>query len=102
MDRIVSVVGYTDEELGVHQVVGCLPDVVNVNRIHVVNYDLTVNLITIYTQIHTVIPHNHIVAYALPFGRPVKLLIEISLEAERFFPNFAAELEIVKSLLKSV
>ena len=48
MDRIVGVVGYTDKELGIHQVVGCLPDVVDVDRVHVVNYDLAVNLITIH------------------------------------------------------
>lgn len=102
MDRIVSVVGYTDKELGIHQVVGCLPDVVDVDRIHVVNYDLAVNLITLHCQIHSVIPHDHIVAYTLPFGRSVELLIEISLEAERLFSNFATELKVVEPFLESV
>lgn len=102
MDCVVSVVGYTDKELRIHQVVGCQPDVIYGDRIHMMDYDLAVYLITIHAEIQSIVSHNHKISYALPFGRPVELLIEISLEAERFFPNFAAKLEVLESLFECV
>lgn len=102
MDRVVSVMSCANKVFGVHQIVSSESDVVDSNGIHVMNYDLTVNLIAIHSQVHSVVTHNHIVSYALPLSRSVELLIKISFEAERFFSNFAIELEILESLFKSV
>ncbi len=61
------------------------------HRIHVVNQDTIVNLVTFYSKITTVISSNNVVSKLFPLSRCVKSLIDVAIKPKSSFPNLSSK-----------
>lgn len=66
-----------------------------------VNDDSTMDLVSISTEITTVVASYDVVSKCTPLSRVVKHLVEISLKAECLFADFTGESQISVTLFES-
>lgn len=102
MDGIVSSVRRCDEILWVENIVITMSDVIRRHRVHMMDDDPIIDLITFDSQIQTLITGNHLVTNMLPLSGSVESLIHVTLEAKSRSSNLSSELEIVISFLERV
>lgn len=55
------------------------------------NIDAVVDIESFDTEITTIIADDNVIAYSSPLNRRIKLLVEISIEAERLISDDAAK-----------
>ena len=75
MDRIVRLVGATDQKIRIQDVRIEEFDLIRSNRIHVVNKDTAVDFVTFKTQIAAIIAKNDLISDSFPLCGLVKTLI---------------------------
>ena len=69
-----------NQELGVENRFIALDDVVNRHRVHVVNQDLVVDLMTVDPEVAPFVSCNHMQTNLSPLSRSVELLVDVSVE----------------------
>lgn len=65
---------------------------INPNRVHMMDKQLSMNLVTLNSQITTVIPVDNVVSNVSPLSRPVETLVEVSIEAESSYTDISVKL----------
>lgn len=83
MDGVVSSVTSRDQEFWIQDVGITMFDFVSRHRIHVMNDDLIVDLVSINAQIQAKISGDNFISNESPLSRRVKALVDVSVEAER-------------------
>lgn len=102
MDRIVRLVGATDQKIRVQDVRIKEFDLVRSDRIHVVNNDTAVDFITFKTQIAAIITRNDLISDPFPLHGLVKTLIQITIESKSLITNSATDSQVIVPILYSV
>ena len=92
MNSIVSIVAGGDKVFGIKQNISTVGDVLCGDGIHVMNENPAVNIETFRAEVAAVVAEDNEVAHWLPFFWTVKDLVQISVKAEGFTTDFAAEL----------
>jgi hypothetical protein len=100
VDSVVGSVGSRDQEFWVYDVGITLSNIVDRDRIHVMDQQPILNLSTFYSQITTKIPRYGVSSSRLPLARVVELLIDPSVESERRPTNNPTYREITKAIFK--
>lgn len=102
VDGVVGGVPYTDQVLKTQSKFTALDDVSRNKRVHVVDNNLVVNLVTFYTQIATKVTRDGVPSKTTPGHRGVEILVDPSFEAEGRFADVPAECEILVAAQKRV
>src|SRR5690606_531748 len=92
VDSVVRSVCSCDEEFWIQNVPATTLELLDSHRIHVVNNDLVVDLMTFQSQVHTFIPSNYMVANIAPLLGCVESLIHIAVVPKGFQPDCAPKL----------
>lgn len=97
---LMRLMGRCDEILRVEQNVCPFQKISLPNRVQMVNDDSTKYLVTFDAKVAAEISCNHRVSDLLPFQRPVKDLVHITVEAESRFADDAVKPKILKAIFK--
>jgi hypothetical protein len=100
MYGIVGPVSGCYQVIDVQNELCAVSNVVNGHWIHVVNKQLTVDLVAFYAEITAIVAHDYVFSDLFPLSGSVELLVEIPIEAESRDADIAFEGEIVESLFK--
>jgi hypothetical protein len=100
VNGVVGIVGCADQELEIERMLSSVDDVLFDKRIHVMNDELCVNIVTIHTEIACLISKNCFLAKLSPFARRVEPLIDPSVETERLTTDLAFQREVLESFLE--
>ena len=101
MDGVVCFVRDTDQVIGIQKKLGSILYVLQTYWVHVVNNDLSVNIVSFDAEITAIISDYYLVSNSFPFPRTgVKHLIEYPVESEGLLTDGAMELQIIESLFK--
>lgn len=90
----------TDQKLRIGQIFGRLSDVANFNRIHVVDVNSLMNIVSIASQITAEISGNHIIPDWSPLIGMVEFLIQITLKAKRLLAHLSIQLQVLEAIQK--
>lgn len=77
-----------------------MDDVIDAHWVHVMDDDAVVDVIALYAEITSVVSKDYVVANLLPLSRPVELLIDPTIEAERRLSDLSPERQIPIALFK--
>lgn len=102
MNCVVSPVRSADQVFRIQDVKIAVRNVSNRDWIHVMNDDLVENLVTLYSEIPTVITSDDFPTGLLPLNGSVERLIQPPLKAERVCSDNGLNLKVIVSLLESV
>lgn len=102
MDRIVRLVGATDQKIGIQDVRIEEFDLVRSNRVHVVNKNTTVDFIAFKAQITAIIARNDLISNSFPLHGLVKTLIQITIESESLAPDSATDSQVIVPIFYGV
>lgn len=80
-----------NKELRVKDLLVTMNNLVNTHRIHVVNNEITVDLIAIYSEITALVSKDDGMTNTLPIPRAIEPLINPTIEPERRPPNRSVE-----------
>ena len=97
---LMRLMGRCDEILRVEQNVCPFQKISLPNRVQMVNDDSTKYLMTFDAKVAAKISCNHLVSDLLPFQRPVKDLVHITVKSESRFTDDAVKPKILKALFK--
>jgi hypothetical protein len=100
MNCLMRLMGRCDEILRVEQNVCPFQKISLPNRVQMVNDDSTKYLMTFNAKVAAKISCNHRVSDLLPFQRPVKDLVHVTLKAKGRFTDDAVKPKILKALFK--
>jgi hypothetical protein len=89
VDCIVRHLAGSDQILRIYDRLGTVDKILHSKRIHVMNQQSSMNLVTFDAQIATHVTKDHFLARTTPCARLVKLLIQISVETERLLSDVA-------------
>lgn len=89
-----------DQKLRIGQIFGRLSDVANFNRIHVVDVNSLMNIVSIASQITAEISDNHIILDFSPLTGVVEFLIQITLKSKRLLAHLSIQLQILEAIQK--
>lgn len=96
----MCIVRRADQKLRIGQIFGRLSDVANFNRIHVVDVNSLVNIVSIASQITAEISGNHIIPDWSPLIGVVEFLIQITLKSKRLFAHLSIQLQVLEAIQK--
>ena len=85
-----------DQKLGIGQKLGRLSEVANFNRIHVVDVNSLMNIISIASQITAEISGNHMIPDRSPLIGVVESLIQITLKSKRLLAYLSIQLQVLE------
>lgn len=102
MDRIVRLVGATDQKIRIQDVRIEEFDLTRSNRIHVVNNDTAVNFITFKTQIAAIIARNDLISDPFPLRGLVKTLVQITIESKSLIAHSTTDSQVIVSIFYGV
>lgn len=77
-------------------------EIVDGQRVHVVDDYALVEIITLNAQITSVVSDNYLVAKTTPLSTCVELLVEPSIETEGGTPNSSSKSEVVVTLFETL
>jgi hypothetical protein len=97
---LMRLMGRCDEILRVEQNVCPFQKISLPNRVQMMNDDSTKYLMTFNAKVAAKISCDHRVSDLLPFQRPVKDLVHITVEAESRFADDAVKPKILKAIFK--
>lgn len=101
MDSVVCFVRDTDQVIGIQKKLGSILYVLQTYRIHVMNYDLAVNIVSFDAEITAVVSDYYLISDSFPFRRTrVEHLVEYPVESESLFTNRAVKLEVLEPFFK--
>ena len=86
-----------DQKLRIGQIFGRLSDVANFNRIHVVDVNSLMNIVSVAGQITAKVSGNHEIPESPPLVRVIEPLIQVTLKPKRFPAHLSAQLQIFKA-----
>lgn len=89
-----------DQKLGIGQKLGRLSEVANFNRIHVVDVNSLMNIVSIASQITAEISGNHIIPDRSPLIGVVEFLIQITLKSKRLLAYLSIQLQVLEAIQK--
>lgn len=89
-----------DQELGIGQIFSRLSDVANFNRIHVVDINSLMNIVSVAGQVTAEISRNHKIPDWSPLIGVVKPLVQVTLKSKRLFAHLSIQLQILEALQK--
>lgn len=95
MNRVVRLVGATDQKIRIQDVRIEEFDLVRSNRIHVVNKDTSVDFITFKTQIAAIVARNDLISDSFPLDGLIKALIQITIEPKSLASDSTADSKII-------
>ena len=72
------------------------------HRVHMMDYEPVMDLITLHSEVTAVISNNYLVADVLPLPGGVEFLIDVAIESECGLPDLTVECEVAITLLKLV
>lgn len=101
MDGVVGSVRCRNQEFGIQDIGITVFDFVSCHRIHVMDDDLIVDLMTINAQIQAKISGDNFISNESPLSRCVKALVDVSVEAERGCANTSVETEVFEPLFEA-
>jgi hypothetical protein len=90
VNRIVRIVRGADQKLEIERVSSSMSDVLFSERIHVMDDQLVVNIVTIHAEIARLISKDCFLAKLAPFTRRVELLVDPTIESERLGGNISS------------
>ena len=102
MDRIVRLVGATDQKIRIQDVRIKEFDLIRSYRIHVVNKDTAVDFITFKTQIAAIIARNDLISDSFPLRGLVKTLIQITIESKSLITHSATDSQVIVPIFYGV
>lgn len=102
MDRIVRFVRTTYQKIGVQYVRIEEFDLIRPNRVHVVNKDTTIDLVSLKTKITAIIARNDLISDSFPLRGLVKTLIQITIEPKSLISNAAADSQVIVPIFDGV
>lgn len=102
MDRIVRLVGATDQKIRIQDVRIEEFDLIWLNRIHVVNKDTTVDFITFKAQIAAIVARNDLISDSFPLHGLVKTLVQITIESESLAPDSTTDSQVIVPIFYGV
>ena len=97
---LVCVEGYRYQVTRIHQVQRTRFNVFHRQRVHVMDQDPVMNIVSFNAQVASVIAEDDDVADALPLFRAVKHLVETSVVTKCLFTNFARQAKVFVSFFK--
>lgn len=100
VDRIVCIMRRADEKLRVKDVFLAMLDVIRRHRIHMMDDDPIIDLITRNPEVQTLVSSDNMVTKVSPLSRSVKSLIEVSIVAECRLPDLSPKAKVVVSILE--
>ena len=86
-----------DQKFRIGQKLGRLSNIANFNRIHVVDINSLMNIVSVAGQITAKVSSNHEIPDCSPLIRVIELLIQITLKSKRFLAHLSAQLKIFKA-----
>lgn len=89
-----------DQKLRIGQIFGRLSDVANFNRIHVVDVNSLMNIVSIASQITAEISGNHMILDFSPLTGVVEFLIQITLKSKRLLAHLSIQLQVLEAIQK--
>lgn len=102
MDRIVRLVGATDQKIRIQDVRIKELDLTRSNRVHVVNKDTAVDFITFKTQIAAIVARNDLISDLFPLRGLVKTLVQITIESKSLITHSATDSQVIVSIFYGV
>lgn len=102
MDRIVRLVGATDQKIRIQDVRIEEFDLIRSDRIHVVNKDTAVDFITFKTQIAAIIARNDLISDPFPLHGLVKALVQITIEPKSLITNSTTDSQVIVPIFYGV
>jgi hypothetical protein len=101
MDGVVSSVRNGDQVVGVEETVVSGLDLLDGDRVQMVNVETAVNLVTIDPKIASVVSDDDSVPGLTPLTRRVEVLVDPSVESKSRFTDSALESKVAKPLYES-
>lgn len=89
-----------DQKLRIGQIFGRLSDVANFNRIHVVDVNSLMNIVSVAGQVTAEISRNHKIPDWSPLIGVVESLIQITLKAKRLLAHLSIQLQVLEAIQK--
>ena len=86
-----------DQKFRIDQKLGRLPNIANFNRIHVVDVNSLMNIVSVADQITAKVSGNHEIPESPPLVRVIEPLIQVTLKPKRFPAHLSAQLQIFKA-----
>lgn len=102
MYGVVRFVGATDQKIRIQDVRIEEFDLIRSNRIHVVNKDTAVDLITFKTQIAAIVARNDLISDPFPLHGLVKTLIQITIKSKSLVSDSATDSQIIVTIFYGV
>jgi hypothetical protein len=97
---LMRLMGRRDEILRIEQNVCPFQKISLPDRVQMVNDDPAKYLVTLNAEVTAKVSCDHRISDLLPFKRPVKDLVHVTLKAESRFTNDTVEPKILKALFK--
>lgn len=94
MDRLVGREGYAYQVAGIHQVFRGVLNILNRERIHMMDENFALNVVSFHAQVTSVIAEDDDITDALPLFRAVKHLVELSVVTKCLFANLAEQSKV--------
>jgi len=102
MDRIVRLVRTTYQKIRIQYVRIKEFDLIRSNRVHVMNEDATIDLVSFKTKIAAIIARNDLVSDSFPLCRLVKTLIQITIESESLISHATTDSQVIVPIFNGV
>ncbi len=102
MNRVVRLVGATDQKIRIQDVRIEEFDLIRSNRVHVVDKDTAVDFITFKTQIAAIVARNDLISDPFPLHGLVKVLIQIAIESESLVSDSATDSQVIVPIFDSI
>lgn len=102
VDCVVGSVRNTDQILRIESILSAIHNVILNQRIHVMNGDLVVNIVSSDTKITTQITSDDVSAKETPGTRRVELLIDPAIETECLSADLSTKNEVVESFFEAL
>lgn len=100
MNGVVGSVCGRDEKLGIENALIAFKNLVRLHRVHVMNVNSIMNLVSFDTKITTQVSSYDVLANVLPLGGSVKHLIDVTIETESRFTYTTAKSQVLESILE--
>jgi len=100
MNRVVCDVRGADQEFGIECVISSMDNIALGKRIHVMNYQTSMDIITFDTQITPFVSNDYFLTKLPPLPGRIKLLIDPSVEPKCFATNYTFQRKVIEPVFE--
>lgn len=96
----MGIVGHTDDILWIQQATPTMDDVIDRDRVQMMDENMIANVVALNAEVSTVVPGDDVVPESDPLVGMIERLVQISLGTKRINTNSAMKLQVMVALNK--